>query len=286
MTNEASGESTYVLDSESPVEMARLINQDRITTQVMGGPLAGIADPSSLRNILDLGCGPGGWVLDVAFELPDAEVEGVDISRMMVDYANARARTQQLPNASFGVMDITQPLDFPDNAFDLVNARFLVAVLPKERWTPFIAECTRVLRPGGTIRLTEPIDAGVSNSPALETIHSLLYQALWQAGYGFSVDGKTTGLSHALPNLLRTADYQNLRYLGHALDCSANTEGWMDFYHNAEVGYKLAQPFFVQAGVTTQEEIDHLYQQMLIEMNFNDFCSMWHLVTILANKSE
>src|SRR5581483_11521112 len=97
---ETTGKNTYFLDSESPTEMARLINLDRITTRAMGGPLVGITNPSTLRNIVDLGCGPGGWVLDVAFELPEAEVEGVDVSRIMVDYANARARTQQLPNAS------------------------------------------------------------------------------------------------------------------------------------------------------------------------------------------
>src|SRR5207249_3256567 len=97
-------------------EMARLINQDRATTQVMGGPLSGIDDPFSLRNILDLGCGPGGWTLDAAFELPDAEVEGIDISHRMVDYAKARAKTQRLHNASFGIMDITQPLEYFDDS--------------------------------------------------------------------------------------------------------------------------------------------------------------------------
>src|SRR5581483_12528370 len=110
--------NTYVFDSESPTEMARLINQDRTITQAMGGPLSGIPDPSGLQNILDLGCGPGGWVLDVAFALPAAEVEGMDISRIMVDYAHARARTQLLPNASFGVMDITEPFDLPDASYD------------------------------------------------------------------------------------------------------------------------------------------------------------------------
>ncbi len=41
-------ENTYVADSESPVEMARLINLDRIATQSMGGPLA-VDSPHCLR---------------------------------------------------------------------------------------------------------------------------------------------------------------------------------------------------------------------------------------------
>jgi len=288
MTDDISGENTnqntYIVDAESPTEMARLINLDRVLTQSMGGPLVGVPDLSRLRNILDLGCGPGGWVLDVAFELPDADIEGVDISRIMVDYANARARTQQLPNASFGVMDITLPLDFPDSAFDLVNARFLTGVLPRVHWPGFIAECTRVLRPGGIIRLTELIDSGVSTSPAFEQLQSLIYQALWRTGYGFSVDGRTLGMTHAIPRLLRAAGYQDLHHQGHALEFSVNTAGWMDFYRNAEIGYRLGKPFYLKTGVTTDEEFEQLYQQMLIEMLSDEFFGMWHYMTFFATK--
>ncbi len=284
MTDETTGENTYIVDAESPAETARLINLDRIITQTMGGPLVGIDDPASLHNILDLGCGPGGWVLDVAFALPDAEVEGVDISRIMVDYANARARTQRLPNASFGVMNITQPLDFPDASFDLVNARFLTGVMQRDSWPSFIAECTRLLRPGGLIRLTELVDSGVSTSPAFERLQELIYRALWQNGYGFSVDGRTLGMTHALPRMLRAQGYQNCSHMGFGLEFSVNTPGWIDFYRNAEIGYRLGQAFYVNAGVTTSEEFEQLYQQMLIEMHSDDFFGMWHYMMFTAIK--
>jgi len=286
MTDETAGENTYIVDAESPAETARLINLDRIITQTMGGALVGIDAPDGLRNILDLGCGPGGWVLDVAFALPGAEVEGVDISRIMVDYANARALTQNLPNASFGVMNITQPLDFPDASFDLVNARFLTGVLRRDRWPGFMAECTRILRPGGTIRLTEMIDAGVSSSPAFEELQSFLYQSFRRAGYGFSADGRTLGMTHVLPSFLRKAGYQDVRRLAHTLEFSMHTDGWIDFYRNAEMGYKLSQAFFAKAGVATQEEAEKFYQQMLIEMHSDDFCGMWHYVTFLGTKPK
>jgi tRNA G46 methylase TrmB len=86
-----SSENTYVFDPESSEEMARLINQDRLLTRAMGGVFPGVSasDISNLHQVLDLGCGPGGWVLDVAFEYPQIEAAGIDISRMMVDYANA-----------------------------------------------------------------------------------------------------------------------------------------------------------------------------------------------------
>ncbi len=274
--------NTYVFDPESPTELARLTNQERIVTQAMGGPLSGVSDHSLLRNIVDLGCGPGGWVLDTAFTLPDAEVEGVDVSRIMVDYANARARTQQLPNASFGTMDLTEPLEFPDASFDLVNARFLGPVLKREVWSPFLSECTRVLRPGGILRLTELVEGGITSSPAVNEFMRLITRALWQAGYGFSPDGHSVGITHALPRLLRKLGYEQIRVMGHALEHSADTEAWADQYHNIEVGGQQLKPFLLSLGLITPEALYHLHQQALIHMHQQEFCGMMYLLTILA----
>jgi len=282
--SEAAESNGYVLDPESPTEMARLINLDRFMTRGMGGPLVGVDHLSPLRNVLDIACGPGGWVLDVAFERPDVEVAGVDISKIMIDYAKARARTQQLTNASFRVMDITKPLDFADNTFDLVNVRFLFAVLSREQWPAVVAECTRILRQGGMLRWTELMDGGATNSPAKEQLHSFFSQALWRAGYGFSVNGCSIGVTITLPRLLRKAGYQQVRHLMHALEVSADTEVYGDFLHNAEITYLLAKPFFLQTGVTTAKEFGQTYQQMLIELGAETFTGMWHYVTALGIK--
>src|SRR5581483_605827 len=101
--------NSYVFDLNSPAELARLINQDRFLTQAMGGPLAGLPTLPAQAQVLDVACGPGGWVLDTAFEYPDVEVAGIDLSEPMITYAIARARAQGRTNASFGVMDIAQP---------------------------------------------------------------------------------------------------------------------------------------------------------------------------------
>ncbi len=282
---ESSSSHTYVLDPDNPSELARLINQDRMVTQAMSGPLSGVPDPSSLRNIVDLGCGPGGWVLDVAFALPDAEVEGVDISRPMVNYANARARTQQLPNASFGVMDLTKPLEFPDASFDLVNARLLFAVLKRDAWPVFLRECTRVLRPGGLLRLTEPTSFATTSSAAANQLLELLCtQALWKAGYGFSPDGHYFGIMHVLPPFLRQLGYQQVHLLAHAFEFSAGTAAWADQYRNVEIiGYQT-KSFFVKLGLISPEAFDQLQQQALSDMLRETFYGMGHLTTVLGSK--
>jgi ubiquinone/menaquinone biosynthesis C-methylase UbiE len=284
MTTDQPAENTYLLDSESPTEMARLTHLDRFITKEMGGVLAGLADSKLFHDVLDLGCGPGGWVLDTAFEYPHMEVAGVDISRIMVDYANARARTQQLTNASFGVMNIAQPLDFPDASFDLVNARFLFGVLPRDSWGSFIDECTRILRPGGVLRLTELVELGMSSSPALEQLNELSYQALWRVGYGFSPNGRTLGMTHTVPWIMRKAGYSNMHHALHALEYSADCEAWNDVYHNTEVAFTLSKPFLIKSGATTEEEFEQIYQQALIEMHAPDFRGMWHYMTFWGNR--
>jgi ubiquinone/menaquinone biosynthesis C-methylase UbiE len=286
MTNDLPQENTYILDSESPAELARLINMDRFMTKGMGGVLAGIPKPEEIHEVLDLGCGPGGWVLDMAFEYPHMEVAGIDISRGMVDYANARARTQQLPNASFGAMDITQPLDFSDASFDLVNARFLFGVLRREAWEPFIAECTRLLRPGGILRLTELVELGMSSSPTLEQINALAIQALWRIGYGFSPNGYSLGMTSTLPWMMRKAGYTDLHQAAHALEFSADSEAWADVYHNTEVIYSQPQSFLIKAGVINEEERERLTQQTLIEMHAPDFLGMWHYMSVWGTRKK
>ncbi|GHP00603.1 hypothetical protein KSF_106500 [Reticulibacter mediterranei] len=272
----------YIFDPESPTELGRLIDQDRVVTQAMGGPLVGIDDSTSLHNILDLGCGPGSWVLDVAFALA-AEVEGVDISRSMVDYANARARTQKLLNASFGVMDITQPLDFPDASFDLVNARFLAGVLKREIWATFLDECDRILRPGGFLRLTEAVDFGATTSEVANQLGALTLHALYQLGYGFSPD-HALGIPPMLLSFFRQQQYRQMAVSAHALDYSSSTEAWADMYHNVEVAGVQMKPTLMQLGLINEELFELLYQQTLSAMRSQSFCGLWHLTTIVGQK--
>jgi len=72
MDTPTSNKHTYILDPESPTEMARLIHFDQVVTRAMRGPLAEQtpAAIASMQRLLDLACGPDGWVLDVAYDNP------------------------------------------------------------------------------------------------------------------------------------------------------------------------------------------------------------------------
>ncbi len=281
---ESSPRNTYVFNPESPTEMARLINQDRMLTQSMGGPFSGISTTSSLRTILDLGCGPGGWVLDAATALPQAQVKGVDVSRIMVDYANASAQTQQLPNASFEVMDISDPFTFADAEFNLVNARALFGVLKRETWPAFLKECGRVLRPSGFLRLTEPLDVGQTSSAAVNRIGALCMQATTRAGYGFAPDGTFFGVTHLMTHWLQEHGYQHIRRLANTLDFSAHADNWANQYHNIEFLHYQLKPLIVKQGLITEVAFDRLQQQAMADMQREDFFALGITLTVIGQK--
>ena len=180
-------DNVYFNDPENVAEMARLLRQDRLITEGMGGLFPEGLDLSGMRRILDVACGPGGWALEIASKYPQIEVVGVDISRAMIGYA--RAQVQGLANASFRVMDIQQPLDFPDDSFDMVNARF-INFLPAAAWPRLMREFGRITRSGGVVCLTESEWWYYTNSPALESLNAMVIGALKRQGDSFTQSGR------------------------------------------------------------------------------------------------
>jgi ubiquinone/menaquinone biosynthesis C-methylase UbiE len=277
-------ENTYILDAESATEMARLMHQDHLITEGMGGIFPERDDVSTMHNILDIACGPGSWVLEVAHAYPKIEVVGVDISRTAIEYASAQAQSRELNNAHFQIMDALKPLEFPDHSFDLVNARFLVGFMPKTIWPKFIQECLRVTHLGGIIRLTEFDEPGTTNSAAFEHWKALVFRATRQAGLMASPDGHNFGITPLLSGFLREAGCQTIKHMAHAIDFSAGLPAFESMYQNCVIAFKLVQPFLIKMGVAKPEELEQRYQRMLLEMTLPDFRALWYYLTAWGQK--
>jgi ubiquinone/menaquinone biosynthesis C-methylase UbiE len=276
--------NTYIYDPEDATELARLIHLDRVITQGMGGPLAGLPALSDIAQVLDLCCGPGGWVLDTAFEHPEMEVAGIDISEGMMAYANARARSQQLPNASFGVMNVLEPLDFSDNTFDLVNARFLAPVLRGEKWLDVVRDAYRITKPGGLLRFTETDLTALTSSWAFAELSLKIYQLGKPLGYGFSPDGRSFGITHMLGGFLREVGCEQIESRMHVVDFSADSPAWADIFHNYDIAFRAIQPVLVKMGIATQDELDQLHQQYIIDMHQVTFRGVWPYMSVWGTK--
>jgi len=234
LINSVSRGNAYVIDNENLAETARLSFQDRLLARGMNGPISENTHLSGMHSILDLACGTGGWVLDVAWAYPKIEVVGIDVSQRTIAYALAQARGQGLDNARFQAMSILQPLDFPDNAFDLINARLLFAVVPPSYWPQLLEECYRILRPGGILRLTE-WEFSFVGSTALERLITLFIRALDHIGRSFSPDGRHVGITPLLEPFLAKGGYQNIKNMPHIIDWSVGTEAYEGWHQNSMV---------------------------------------------------
>ena len=279
--------TTYVIDAESAAEQARLLDQDTLLTEAIGGPLSEQGEEAlhEVCDVLDIGCGPGGWVQRVARDYPQMQVTGIDLSATMIAYAQAMAGVMRLDNARFRVMDATNPLAFPDASFDLVNARFVSGFLLPAHWSLLLAECKRLLRPGGIVRLTEG-EWGVitAAAPATARLFGLGLDALHRAGRSFSPDGRSHAITPMLRRFLRQAGFDDLRSRGYAIDHSFGTQAHRGFCENYQLLFKLGQPFLLQQGLGTQQELDTLYELALCETLAEDFGALLYLLTVWGRK--
>jgi len=109
------------------------------------------------QKVLDVGCANGFSTLQFA-RSRNIDITGIDYISEMVSNANTALQSlagDLVGRASFAVGDATS-LQFADNQFDaVVVIRVIINLGEWERQLVGLRECVRVLRPGGTLLLSE-----------------------------------------------------------------------------------------------------------------------------------
>jgi len=154
-------------------------------------------------DVLDVGCGGGHLVLDLARRVPEARVTGLDLSAEQVERAESRATELGFSERVRFVRGSALSMPFDDGAFDVV-----VSVASIKHWpdqAAGLAECVRVLRPGGQLFVFEA-DRGCRLVDAAEFVAKwrlpspLRFVALalfrtWVAGQAIDLDDARSLLS-------------------------------------------------------------------------------------------
>ena len=164
-------------------------------------------------TVLDVGCGPGEVVVDLAaFVEPDGRAVGVDASENMLAAAAARAKRQKV-SVEF-VHGDAAALKFDDETFTAVRSERTLQWL--EDPAKAVAEMHRVLRPGGRICL---IDTDwrtlLPDHPSPDVARRFLDAMGAIRGDQISVGGR-------LVNLLRDAGVAEI-------DATAETHMWLEW---------------------------------------------------------
>lgn len=77
--------------------------------------------------MLDSGCGPGTWTLEMADTFPKSKFYGVDCSYVFPENIKP-------PNIDFSIGNIAKDMPFPENHFDYIFQRLLFLGLTNDDW--------------------------------------------------------------------------------------------------------------------------------------------------------
>ena len=117
-------------------------------------------------RVLEMGCTVGNSLCAVARAFPQAEVHGLDVGAGLLKYAHARAA--RLGVALHFKQASAEDSGYPDNHFDLVFSSAVLHETSAKALPRIMAECFRVLRPGGVmVHLEVPFRAAEADAYSL-----------------------------------------------------------------------------------------------------------------------
>ena len=267
-------------DQNEISEMDRLLMLHRHLSESMGGILPAALDLSKVKRVLDVECGAGGWVYDLAWRYPSLYVTGTDSRPNLVKEAQALAG--RAGNATILEQDIHSLSEqaVPPESFDLVHARFLVSKLLPQEYPPILASLVRRCRSGGLFVWEEP-EFPLTNSPACERLYRLIQTALQAAGRAFT-PGHALGITAMMGNWLKEAGCQILLDDAYAIDLSAGRSGHFALRQQTWLMSKQMRPFLLEKGDTTETELAALYAQVRQEMAGAGFRGVAYVRTLVG----
>lgn len=104
------------------------------------------------EKLLEIGCGAGAVLGILGQTFADFKLAGIDLESKQIEYANNYLRNLGLRNVDLRVGDAAK-LPWQDNYFDHLYAIWFLEHLPHP--LQVLQEAKRVLKPGGTITVTE-----------------------------------------------------------------------------------------------------------------------------------
>ncbi|KAI0603109.1 S-adenosyl-L-methionine-dependent methyltransferase [Biscogniauxia sp. FL1348] len=174
-------------------EKNRNVLQHKIMLEVFDGRLH-LAPVVKPRRVLDLGTGPGDWVLGFGKRNPKSAVLGIDLERVHPEF--------ELPNCRFQVFDFTERWMF--GSFDFIHLRMLGS-LPSDE---VITSIYDNLNPGGWAEFTEWIV--ILQSPDHSIDHTAFYKWNRYIQKGMHKIGKSITYPLEYKNVLRKAGFSNI----------------------------------------------------------------------------
>jgi ubiquinone/menaquinone biosynthesis C-methylase UbiE len=261
--------SSYTILAENVDEIVRQNRQASVLNYLLG------LHPKAIRlqkptHILDVACGTGLWVLEMAKANPHTQVIGFDSSLPIVEYACALAREQNILNAMFLHADAREVLRFQDTLFDLVHIRFCTGFMTSLTWPCFLNECHRITKPGGWCLNTE-LDLQFYDCPHASTFWKWYTDALYAAGQTFAPGGLAESFFPFQEALFAEAGFVDIRKHQVTINFSSGMPNHSRLMRIMYDGFYQVRDFLTRTGVARGEEVEENLRHLLTEAESSSF---------------
>src|SRR3989344_4041830 len=113
--------------------------------------IIGCIKPQDNLVILDAGCGTGNLMFEIAARVKLKKIIGLDYSTVALEIARKKASMLGVKGLDFKQGSLAQPLQFPENFFDVIVMNNVLYTLVPEIRDSTIREFKRILKPGGQL---------------------------------------------------------------------------------------------------------------------------------------
>lgn len=228
-------------------DRVRLIAQARLAGNAIVRGLTdhGLADG---MRVLDVGCGVGLIAHAIAEACPTAEVVGVDCDERALEDARRLGDRVRFISGDAGALLV------PDEQFDFVVASMLFMHLADRAGV--LAECRRVLAPGGRLCIVDTDDALWLVEPpcaAFDELKALL-------GWWYAISGGSRHVGRELPRLMADAGFVERRL-------EVRNQSTLDIGEEAfdrtyfEI-FRVQQPRIIATGLCDRKEAEGLLAEL------------------------
>jgi ubiquinone/menaquinone biosynthesis C-methylase UbiE len=256
-------------NEESATEGARRLLQERFLTWQMEGIFPERTMLTGKQRILEIGCGPGSWSLDVARSYPTCTVVGIDSSAAMIGYAQSLKDLHGLANVHFKRMSSDARLHFAPESFNLMTMHWNIASLCAMDWSQLLQDCVQAVRPGGTLRIVEEDLLGQNNGAALTQLSRFCRQLLHQKSGLLAFDEGGEGSMPTSEAFLHAAGCEQVSHSSSSITVSFGEAGYQVYAQCLHLLFLHLLPLF--ATVATQEELEQLHGQVLEDLSNETF---------------
>ncbi|MCH2171047.1 class I SAM-dependent methyltransferase [Myxococcota bacterium] len=130
-------------------------------------------------RVLDVGCGTGRTLHQIATAIPGHQYFGLDMSPFYIE--NARSELAQIPEVSL-VAENAEALPYRTGYFDIVTSVYLFHELPRQARRRVLTEIRRVLRPGGLLVVEDSAQLAEAEdlSHFLEFFHAQMHEPFYR----------------------------------------------------------------------------------------------------------